>query len=131
MARQETFCATFCRQASCTGDPDSQPCVVCGWNREEHVTIEELEAATAKREARLIVDRGRFRLYIYRGFRYKCGFFTVELWQHAAGNRASDYRGTRSFWKITDRTPDSGVRRRRKVTAPPPAPEEVAHEQTA
>lgn len=111
MARNETFCASFCRQAVCSGDPDSQPCAVCGWTREEHVTYQHLEEAAMRREARLIVDRGRFRLYIYRGFRYQCMYSIVDLWARPAGNTASSYRGTRSSWEITARTPDTGRRR--------------------
>lgn len=103
---QETFCARFVRQFNLPGDPDANPCAVCGWLKSEHITYEDLELALERREARLIVDRARFRLLARRGFHYACVQTTEELRTEAANNRPSDYRGTRSYWQIESKTPE-------------------------
>lgn len=111
-SRQETFCARFVRQFDLPGDPEANPCMVCGWPKREHVTVEDLELAVTRREARLIVDRPGFRLFFYRGFRYSCVLISVEIWSRAARNRTPDYRGTRSYWQIKTRAPERPLYRR-------------------
>lgn len=125
MVRKDTFCANFCRQVPCSGDPDTQPCAICGWSRDEHITCQQLEDSVARGEARLIVNRNRFRLYIYRGFQYRCTYSTLHVWRYAAGNSKSDFLGIQSHWVIRSKTPETAGRRRGPAKTRAARPEET------
>jgi hypothetical protein len=86
---------------------DARPCGTCGWLKAEHFSYEHLEQAIARGEARIVVDRPRFRVILHKGFRYVCTYRTFSLWANAAGNKASDYRGSRSYWSIQSKEPET------------------------
>lgn len=83
-----------------------------------HLSDEELEKAVASGAARVIYERGSFRLVVHGGLKYHCTLVRYGLWSVAAGAHSSDYRGQKSEWKIKKVEPDTGYQRK---TMPRPA----------
>lgn len=65
-------CASFFSPDTHKLDSREGKCTTCGFPASDHVTVEQLEAACQKREARLVVNKPRFRRYIQNGFRFDC-----------------------------------------------------------
>jgi hypothetical protein len=78
------------------------------------LTNEELEKAVVDGSARVIYDRNGFRIVIHGGLKYHCGQVRFALYARAAGNRVSDYRGTKSEWQIRKVEPDTRYQRTSK-----------------
>ena len=104
--RREEPCIDFVEHR--TNDAsDSLLCAICGWSKNDHFSYEQLEQAITCGQARIVVDRPKFRVIIYQGFRYACVYRTFTLWAQAAGNKASDYQGRRSSWSIQTKEPET------------------------
>jgi hypothetical protein len=65
-------CASFLsREQHRIGDL-SGDCLTCGFPSGAHATVDQLDDARQKGEARLVVDNPKFRRYIHNGFRFDC-----------------------------------------------------------
>lgn len=76
------------------------------------LTSKELEAAIEAKTARVVFSKPGWRLVIHEGLKYSCVSSVMELWAQPAGNRNSDYRGTKLVWTIKKVEPDSGYVRK-------------------
>lgn len=74
----------------------------------KHLANEELEAAIEAKTARVVFSKPGWRLVIHNGLKYSCVSSLVRLWAQPAGNRASDYRGTKKVWAIKKVELDTG-----------------------
>lgn len=73
---------------------------------------EELEREIASGAARVICGRDSFRLVVCAGLKYHCALQRFQMWAEPAGNRDSDFRGTKVVWKIKKVEPDTGYQRK-------------------
>ena len=92
-------CAIFCRPIADTGDPNPG-CTLCGWNRADHLTFEQLDAAHKAGRASLIVDKCRFKMYVYDGFKFICNRTLTPVYSPATGRLIYDIPG----WGIREKS---------------------------
>ncbi len=77
-----------------------------------HLTDGELEAAIEAKTARVVFSKPGWRLVIHDGLKYSCVATSVSLWTQPAGNRDSDYRGSKTVWTIKKVELDTGYERK-------------------